>query len=95
MLTSDDVRRVARLIRMALTEDETALLQDQLSRVLDHFQSLQRIDTTGVEPTGHATESRTVMRDDQARPSLPKDDVLKNAPEADDPLVRVRPVLGS
>ncbi|MBM3959187.1 MAG: Asp-tRNA(Asn)/Glu-tRNA(Gln) amidotransferase subunit GatC [SAR202 cluster bacterium] len=95
MLTSDDVRRVARLTRIALSDTELTVLQDQLSKVLGHFQSLQMIDTEGTEPTGHASEGRTVMRDDLSAPSLARSDVLKNAPESDEPMVRVRPVLGS
>jgi aspartyl-tRNA(Asn)/glutamyl-tRNA(Gln) amidotransferase subunit C len=94
-LTLGDVRRVAQLTRIAMTDREAETLRAQLARVLDHFQSLRRVDTTGVDPTGHATDTNSVMRDDEARPSLPRDDVLRNAPETDDPFIRVRPVLGT
>ncbi|MBI4219703.1 MAG: Asp-tRNA(Asn)/Glu-tRNA(Gln) amidotransferase subunit GatC [Chloroflexi bacterium] len=95
MLSAQDVRRVAQLTRIALTDEEAERLRDQLSKVLDHFQSLQRIDTSGVEPTGHATETMTVMREDDPRASIPAGQVLDNAPEADHPFFRVRPVLGA
>jgi aspartyl-tRNA(Asn)/glutamyl-tRNA(Gln) amidotransferase subunit C len=94
LLTPDDVRRVARLTRIAMTDREVETLRAQLARVLDHFQSLRQIDTTDVEPTGHATDTSTVMRNDEPRPSLPREAVLKNAPEVDDPFIRVKPVLG-
>lgn len=95
MLTPDDVRRVAQLTRIAMTDAEAETLRDQLARVLDHFESLRRVDTDGVEPTGHVTETTSVMRDDETRPSLPRDAVLKNAPDVDEPFIRVKPVLGT
>jgi aspartyl-tRNA(Asn)/glutamyl-tRNA(Gln) amidotransferase subunit C len=95
VLTPDDVRRVARLTRIAMTDREVEVLRGQLAKVLDHFQSLQRVDTTGVEPTGHATETTTVMRDDEVQGSLPREAVLKNAPDVDEPFIRVKPVLGT
>jgi aspartyl-tRNA(Asn)/glutamyl-tRNA(Gln) amidotransferase subunit C len=95
VLTSDDVRRVARLTRIAMTDREVEVLREQLARVLGHFQSLQRVDTSGVEPTGHATETTTVMRDDEVSAPIPLDAVLKIAPDVDPPFVRVRPVLGT
>lgn len=95
LLTPDDVRRVARLTRIAMTDQEVETLRAQLAKVLDHFQSLREIDTSGVEPTGHATETASVMRDDETRPSLPREAVLHNAPETDEPFIRVKPVLGT
>lgn len=95
LLTPDDVRRVARLTRISMTDEEIGTLQAQLAKVLDHFQSLRQVDTSGVEPTGHATETTSVMRDDETRPSLPREAVLHNAPETDDPFIRVKPVLGT
>lgn len=95
MLTPDDVRRVARLTRIAMTDREIEMLRSQLARVLDHFQSLRNVDTRGVEPTGHATESDSVMRDDETRSSLPREAVLGNAPDVEEPFIRVKPVLGT
>ncbi|MBI2964835.1 MAG: Asp-tRNA(Asn)/Glu-tRNA(Gln) amidotransferase subunit GatC [Chloroflexi bacterium] len=95
LLTPDDVRRVAQLTRIAMTDREVETLQAQLAKVLDHFQSLRQVDTDGVEPTGHATATTSVMRDDETRPSLPREAVLRNAPEVDEPFIRVKPVLGT
>ena len=95
MLTPDDVRRVAQLTRIAMTDQEVEVLRDQLAKVLDHFQSLQQVETSGVEPTGHATETSSVMRDDETRPSMRREDVLKNAPDVEEPFIRVKPVLGT
>lgn len=95
MLTPNDVRRVAQLTRIAMTDQEVETLRAQLAKVLDHFQSLRQVSTDGVEPTGHATETDSVMRDDQTTPSLPREAVLKNAPDVDEPFIRVKPVLGT
>ena len=68
-------------------------MRSQLSDILAHFQSLSSIDTDGVEPTGHSTDSHTVLRDDEPADSLARDQVLANAPRIDGEFIRVRPVL--
>ena len=93
ILSSEDVRHTAALLHLSLSEDEIEELRSQLSSVLEHFQSLQKIDTDGVEPTGHSTDVNTVLRDDLPRDSLNRDEVLANAPQSEDDYVRVLPVL--
>ena len=93
MLDRDQVEHIARLARIALTEDEIAVLGRQLSDILEQFEVLSELDTAGVEPTGHAGELRAVMRDDEAEDSLPPEDVLSNAPHRDGEFFRVRAVL--
>jgi aspartyl-tRNA(Asn)/glutamyl-tRNA(Gln) amidotransferase subunit C len=65
----------------------------QLTNILSQFQALASVDTEGVEPTGHTTDSHTIMRTDEPHPPLERDDVLQNAPDRDGEFVRVRPVL--
>ena len=79
-LSGEDVRHIARLTRVGLTDEEVEKMRVQLTDILAHFQSLAEVETEGVEPTGHSTDTHTVMRDDVPRPSLPKNDVLANAP---------------
>jgi len=79
-LSGEDVRHIARLTRVGLTDEEVEKMRVQLTDILAHFQSLAEVETEGVEPTGHSTDMHTVMRDDVAGPSLPRDDVLANAP---------------
>lgn len=69
------------------------MYRDQLTGILDHVQSLQEIDTEGVEPTGHATEVNTVLRDDEPGTPLERDQVLANAPSTSGEFIRVRTVL--
>lgn len=92
-LTRDDVLHIARLARIALSDDEVERFRAQLSGILDHFAALAAVDTDGVEPTAHPLTLANVMRDDVIEPSLPRDDVLANAPLAEDGYFRVRAVL--
>jgi aspartyl-tRNA(Asn)/glutamyl-tRNA(Gln) amidotransferase subunit C len=93
ILSADDVRYVARLTHLSLTDEEVESLRSQLSTALDFFQTLQQVDTTGVEPTGSPTDVSSVMREDVATPSLTRAETLANAPHTEDDYVRVLPVL--
>jgi len=92
-LTRDEVLHIARLARIALTEEEITRLSGQLSNLLEHFEVLQEVNTDNVPPTAQPNDLRSVMRDDSVIPSLPPDDVLLNAPRREDDSFRVRAVL--
>ena len=92
-LTSNDVLHIARLARISLAEDEVARFAEQLSGILDHFSALAALDTGDVEPTAHPLPLSNVMREDLVAPSLPRSEVLANAPEQEDGYLRVRAVL--
>jgi aspartyl-tRNA(Asn)/glutamyl-tRNA(Gln) amidotransferase subunit C len=92
-LSADEVRYIARLANMRLTDQEVEQYRSQLSNILQHFQSLQQVDTTGVEPTGHATDVNTVLREDRAGAPLDREQVLANAPAVSGEFIRIRAVL--
>lgn len=92
-LTTDEVRYIAKLANLYLTDDEIEMYRHQLTGILDHVQSLQEINTDGVEPTGHATEVHTVLREDEPGNPLERDQVLANAPSTSGEFIRVRTVL--
>jgi aspartyl-tRNA(Asn)/glutamyl-tRNA(Gln) amidotransferase subunit C len=92
-LTADEVRYIARLARVALSDEEVERLRDQLSGILDHFAVLNDIDTEGVPPTAQSLDQANVERDDEPSPSLSRDDVLANAPRREGDFLRVRAVL--
>jgi aspartyl-tRNA(Asn)/glutamyl-tRNA(Gln) amidotransferase subunit C len=92
-LSADEVRYIARLANMRLTDQEVEQYRSQLSNILQHFQSLQQVDTTGVEPTGHATDVNTVLREDRVAAPLDREQVLANAPAVSGEFIRIRPVL--
>jgi aspartyl-tRNA(Asn)/glutamyl-tRNA(Gln) amidotransferase subunit C len=92
-LTREEVLHIARLARIALTEEEITRLSGQLSNLLENFQVLQEVNTDNVPPTSQSVELRSVMREDVILPSLSPDDVLSNAPRREDEYFRVRAVL--
>jgi len=92
-ITREEVRHVAMLFRMGLSEKDIAKFQQQLSQILDYFQVLQQVDTEGVPPTSHTLSLQNVMRDDEPRPSYPAEDILANAPLSEGGFFRVRAVL--
>ena len=75
-----DVRYVANLARIALSDEEVTTFQGQLSRILEHVTQLEKVDVSGVEPTAHANPVYNVFRADEPRESLPKVAALANAP---------------
>jgi aspartyl-tRNA(Asn)/glutamyl-tRNA(Gln) amidotransferase subunit C len=83
-LTKEEVRKVALLGRLELEEDEIERQGKHLNQLLDQFEKLKELDVEGVEPTSHSIPLFNVLREDAARPSLPREAVLQNAPEARD-----------
>jgi aspartyl-tRNA(Asn)/glutamyl-tRNA(Gln) amidotransferase subunit C len=92
-ISREEVLHIARLARVALTEEEIDRFSEQLSNLLDHFEVLQQVDTADVPPTAQSIDLRSIMREDAVRPSLPPDDVLANAPRCEEDSFRVKPVL--
>ena len=92
-LTPDDVLHIARLARISLSPAEVDRFATQLSGILDHFAALAAVPTDGVEPTAHPLPLSNVMRRDEVAPSLPRAEVLGNAPDQEDGYFRVRAVL--
>jgi aspartyl-tRNA(Asn)/glutamyl-tRNA(Gln) amidotransferase subunit C len=79
-ITLDEVRHVARLARLELDDTEIMSLQGELNALLGHFADIQSIDSRGIEPKSHAVAIQNVWAEDEARPGLPRDRALRNAP---------------
>ena len=92
-LTLAEVEHIAKLARLALTDEEKALYREQLSAILDYAAILQKIDTSAIPPTATVLPLRNVLRDDVVAPSMPVEDVLANAPDAADGCFRVTAIL--
>jgi aspartyl-tRNA(Asn)/glutamyl-tRNA(Gln) amidotransferase subunit C len=92
-LSREEVLHIARLARVALTEEEINRLSEQLSNLLENFEVLQQVDTTDIPPTAQSVDLQSVMRDDAVAPSLPPEDILANAPRREGDCFRVRAVL--
>ena len=93
-ISRDDVVHVARLARLALTDEEVERFTGQLEAILEHAAQVSALDTDGVEPTAHPLPLSNVLRPDEPRPCLPRDEVLAAAPAAEDGRFRVPRILG-
>jgi aspartyl-tRNA(Asn)/glutamyl-tRNA(Gln) amidotransferase subunit C len=82
MIDRDQVLHVARLARLALTDEEVERMSSELSAVLDHIEAINQLDLEDVEPTSHVVEVENVLRADEPRPSWPRERILEPAPDA-------------
>lgn len=84
MIDRTQVLHVAKLARLALSEDEVGRMSQELSAVLDHIEKIGELELAGVEPTSHVIDVVNALRPDEPRPSLPRETALASAPEAID-----------
>jgi aspartyl-tRNA(Asn)/glutamyl-tRNA(Gln) amidotransferase subunit C len=80
-ISKQEVEHVAKLARLELADGEKDKLIDQLSNILTYVETLNGLDTKGVEATSHVLDIKNVMRDDVSAPSLPQEQALANAPD--------------
>ncbi len=92
-LSREEVMHIAELAKLGLTEEEMERFRLQLSAILDYAARLQELDTSAIPPTASVLELQNVMRPDEVRPSMPREDVLANAPAVEAGQVKVRAVL--
>jgi len=92
-LSRAQVAAIAELAKLQLTDDEIERFGEQLSQVLEYAERLEQLDTADIPPTATVLPLRNVFRDDEVRPSLPRDEALANAPDAADGQFRVDAVL--
>jgi len=93
-LSDDQVRHVAKLSRLRLSDEEVHNFAGQLSAVLDYVSKLNELDVEGVEPMAHSADVSNVLREDIPHPGMSVDSALANAPDASDPFFKVPKVLG-
>ena len=93
-ITTADVVHVAKLARLALTDDEIARTTAQLGDMLDHFADIDELDLDEVAPMTQPYPLRNVLRDDVVQPGLDRDEVLAAAPDAFEGRFRVPPIIG-
>jgi aspartyl-tRNA(Asn)/glutamyl-tRNA(Gln) amidotransferase subunit C len=81
VIDRDQVLHVARLARLRLSEDEVGRMSSELSSILDHIEKIEELDLDDVEPTSHVVEVENALRDDEPRPSWPRERILEGAPD--------------
>ncbi|MFB6351549.1 MAG: Asp-tRNA(Asn)/Glu-tRNA(Gln) amidotransferase subunit GatC [Bradymonadaceae bacterium] len=92
-IEADDVRHIAKLARIELEDDEIEQFQSELADIIEYVDKLEELETEDVEPTTHAILDEMVGREDETVEGLPREDVLKNAPDEDEGQFRVPKVV--
>lgn len=93
MITVKDVEHVAKLARLELTEEEKEKFTSQLGDVLKYVEQMNEVDTSNVKPMAHAIDFVNVMREDEVKYEQTKEELMKNAPDAEDGFFKV-PKIG-
>lgn len=92
-LSREEVLHIALLARLGLDENEVDRFSEQLSNILENFEVLKQVDTTGVPPTSQSIALQNVVSADEVASSLPQDEALANAPQKEGDFFRIRVVL--
>jgi aspartyl-tRNA(Asn)/glutamyl-tRNA(Gln) amidotransferase subunit C len=92
-IDQDQVKNVAKLARLELTQEQTDEFSKQLSEILEYVEKMNELDTSDIEPLAHCLAVNNCLRPDVAKPSLGTDTVLKNAPQTDEDFFKVPKIL--
>ena len=92
-ITEEQVRYVAHLSRLALTDNEVERFSGQLGEILGYVEKLNELDTSDVDPLLHALDTKNVFREDSAGESLSRKDIMKNAPESSEGCYKVPRII--
>lgn len=92
-LSREEVKHIALLARLGLSEEEMERFRGQLSNILENFEVLKQVDTSDVPPTAYPISLENVVREDEAAPSFTQSEILANAPRQEEGCFRVRAVL--
>jgi len=92
-LTDEEVRHIALLARLGISDAEVEKFRAQLSNIIENFDILSQVDTEGLPPTAQSVALENVYRPDEPKPSLTVDEVLANAPDQEDNAFKVNAVL--
>lgn len=92
-LTREEILKISELSYIDLTDKEISRLQKELGDIINYFTLLNKLDTKNVEVTGHTTQAKSVMREDEVQPPLKTENVINNAPQTAGEFIKVPPVL--
>jgi aspartyl-tRNA(Asn)/glutamyl-tRNA(Gln) amidotransferase subunit C len=93
-ISREDVLHVAKLARLEIPEEQIEAVRAELGAILEAVGKVSELDLAGVEPTSHPLDLVNVWAEDEPRPSLPREEALKNAPDPEEGAFRV-PSVGS
>ena len=92
-ISKEQVKHVANLAKLTIKEEEIEKLTKQLDSIITYAEQLNELDTENVEPTTHVSHMKNVLREDKASKGLPREEVLKNAPDHQDGQIRVPGIM--
>lgn len=92
-LSKEEVKHVAHLARLAITEEEAEKFAEQLGKITDFAEQLNELDTTGVEPTSHVFPIVNVLREDEPKQGLPVEKVMLNVKEHENGQIKVPSIM--
>ena len=92
-ISLDEVKHVAHLARLEITEEEAEVFTKQLDAIIGYAEQLNELDTANIEPTSHVLDMKNVMREDLPQEGIPREEVLKNAPDHEDGQIKVPSIL--
>jgi aspartyl-tRNA(Asn)/glutamyl-tRNA(Gln) amidotransferase subunit C len=92
-LSREEVLHIAALAKVGVTEADVENFREQLSNIIENFESLQKLDTTGIPPTAQSIALQNVIMCDEIIPSMSQEDVLANAPQREGDFFKVKIVL--
>jgi aspartyl-tRNA(Asn)/glutamyl-tRNA(Gln) amidotransferase subunit C len=88
------VKHVANLVRLGISEEEAQIFSGQFSSIIDYFNMLNEVDTENVAPASDIANAENVLREDEVKPSMNREEFLKNAPQSERGYIKVPTVLG-
>ena len=92
-LSREEVLHIAALAKVGVTDADVENFREQLSNILENFEALKKVDTSGVLPTSQSIDLENVIMPDEVQPSLPSEAVLANAPQREGDFIKVKIVL--
>ncbi len=93
-VTLKDVEHIAELARLKFSKDELENFTHQLNQILEYMEKLNELDTKNIKPLSHPIEGNNIFREDELKPSISREEALKNAPDSDDEFFKVPKVIG-
>jgi len=94
IIDTNTVKYIAHLVRLGISEEEAQKFSGQFSSIIDYFDMLNEVDTENVPPASDITNNKNVLREDVAKPSMSREEFLKNVPQSERGYVKVPTVLG-
>ncbi|EUJ23426.1 Asp-tRNA(Asn)/Glu-tRNA(Gln) amidotransferase subunit GatC [Listeria grandensis] len=92
-ISKETVEKVANLARLEVSDQEAQAFSEQLEKIIQMVEKLDELDTANVAPTSHAIEVSNVLREDVSIPGLPREEVLRNAPDQQDGMFKVPTIM--